>query len=424
MPDLSHALASPYVQIALVLALSLLMGLEREEHKHKPGMYLAAGVRTFPLIALVGYMLVTLAPDSMVPATAGLLAVTAFLVAAYLHKLSERESGFTSEMAALAAYLVGALVARGDYWIAVTIAVTDVLLLSAKARLAGLIERLDEEELITFVKFLLLSAVVLPILPNHAFTRFEINPFKTWLVVVVVSGLSYVSYLLERRYRERNSLLLSAVLGGAYSSTITTIALARQSAGKTHATLYAGAIVLASAVMYLRLGILVLVFNSRLGSELVPVLAALAAVSAVIGLVLSLGRHEAEAERTATAVHKRNPLELSTAFIFGALFIVLSVATRLTAQYLGNTGVYTLAALMGVTDIDPFILGLVQYAGHDTALATAALAIIVASGSNNIVKGIYAVGFGGRRVGLPSLIALTAISVLGVVAFVLIQGRL
>ena len=427
MTDLSHVFSSPYVQIVLVLALSFLMGLEREEHKLKPGMYVAAGVRTFPLIALVGYMLVTLSPQSMVPVTAGLLAVTAFLVATYVHKLSVRDSGFTSEMAALAAYLVGALVAHNDYWIAVAIAVTDVLLLSAKASLAGLIQHLDESELITFVKFLLLSVVVLPILPNHPFTQFEINPFKTWLVVVVVSGMSYVSYLLERKYKERNSVLLSAILGGAYSSTITTIALAKQAHGKAHPRLYCGAIVLASAMMYIRLGILTYVFNQTLGAQVVPILAGLAVLAAVTGVVLCMrGSREEEASApgeasTPDSTHKRNPLELSTAFLFGGLFIVLSIATRLVSQYLGSTGVYALAAVMGVTDIDPFILGLVQSAGQATVLATAALAIIIAAGSNNVVKGIYSITFGGRKVGMPSLICLTAISVLGIAAFLVMH---
>ncbi|MBU0606765.1 MAG: DUF4010 domain-containing protein [Armatimonadetes bacterium] len=417
MPDLSVLLASPYAQIALVLALSFLMGLEREEHKLQPGQYVAAGVRTFPLIALVGYMLVVLAPQSVAPVTAGLLAVTAFLVTAYVHKLTERNSGFTSEMAALAAYLVGALVGHHDYWIAVTIAVTDVLLLSAKARLAGLVQRLDREELVTFVRFLLLSAVILPILPNRAFTQFDLNPFRTWLVVVVVSGISYASYLLQCKYRERGSLLLSALLGGAYSSTITTIALARRSAGRTDTRLYAGAIVLASAVMYVRLGVLVVVFNPALGFRVVPMLAGLAVLTAIVGAVLWRGGQTGEDLSVPDPAANRNPLELSTAFIFGALFIALSVATRLVSQYLGNTGVYTLAVVMGVTDIDPFILGLVQYAGQTTALGAAALAIIIATGSNNIVKGIYAISFGGRKVGIPSLICLTAISLVGLGVF-------
>ena len=420
MPDLSVLLASPYAQIALVLALSFLMGLEREEHKLKPGQYVAAGVRTFPLIALVGYMLVALSPQSMMPVTAGLLAVTAFLVVSYVHKLAERNSGFTSEMAALAAYLVGALVGHHDYWIAVTIAITDVLLLSAKAQLAGLVQRLGEDELVTFVRFLLLSAVILPILPNRPFTQFEINPFRTWLVVVVVSGLSYASYLLQCKYREHNSLLLSALLGGAYSSTITTIALARRSAGQVHSRLYAGAIVLASAMMYVRLGVLVYVFNPVLGVRVVPTLAGLALLAGLVGAVLWRGGQSDAKPRAPDAANHRNPLELSTAFIFGGLFVALSVATRLVSLYLGDTGVYTLAVVMGVTDIDPFILGLVQYAGHVTTLGAAALAIIIATGSNNIVKGIYATTFGGRKVGITSLVCLAAISLLGLGAFLVI----
>jgi uncharacterized membrane protein (DUF4010 family) len=423
MGDSAGLISSPYIQILLVLGLSFLMGLEREEHKVQPGTYVAAGVRTFPLIALLGYMLVVLSPENLLPAAAGLIAVSVFLVISYQHKIADGSRGFTSEMAALVAYAVGALIARNQAWIAVSVAVADVLLLSAKQSLEGLARRLDEGELTTFVKFLLLTGVILPVLPNQSFTQFGINPFKTWLIVVVVSGMSYGSYLLQRCVKAKQSALLSALLGGAYSSTLTTVTLAKESVGQGQPKLYSGAIVLASAVMYLRLGILIYIFNPALAQQLQVTFAILIVMTAVAGLALMAARSRAETAPASGVQIDRNPLELGTAFLFAALFIILSVATRLVSQYLGSAGVYALAGIMGVTDIDPFIMGLAQTGGPSAAaatpIATAALAVIIAAASNNVVKGIYATSFGGRRVGIPALIALAGIGIAGIIIFVM-----
>jgi uncharacterized membrane protein (DUF4010 family) len=403
---------SPYVQIAIVLLLSLVMGLEREERKLEPGAHVAAGVRTIPLIALLGYMLMVLAPDDFVPVTAGLLAVASFLVVAYLHKQEAGTHGFTSELAALVAYVMGALVARDQYWVAVTIAVADVLLLSGKRQLQGFVRRMEPAELVTFMKFILLSAVILPILPNREFTVFHLNPLKTWLVVVAVSGISYASYLLHHLRKGGWSPLWSALLGGAYSSTITTVSLAKQSTSAAEPGRYAAAIVLASAVMYLRIEALVWFFNRALGALLLPVLLGMAAATALVALIM---RHRAPRLVNPDVPPNLgpNPLELSTAFIFAGLFLVLTVATRLISQHLGNAGVYGFAVAMGATDVDPFIMSLTQ-SGNGTPELTAALGIIIATASNNLMKGIYAWSLGGRRVGQPALIALTALALVSV----------
>lgn len=419
MGAVSDFTASPFVQIALVLLLSLLMGLEREEHKLRPGKYVAAGVRTFVLIALFGYTLVLLSPDSMVPFTAGLLAVTAFLIASYYYKQRDGTYGFTSELAALVAFVMGALVARNEYWIAVTLAVADVLLLSAKRPLQGLAARLDRGELVTFVRFLLLTAVILPIVPNQEYTQFRLNPHQTWLVVVAVSALSYGSYLLQRFLRAGDSALLTAVLGGAYSSTLTTISLSRSSAGKSQPRRYAGAIVAASAVMYVRLGILIYVFNPMLGTHVLPVFLVLAAATGGAASFILRSERQPEPPQAPGAEIGQNPLELQTAFVFAALFLVLTVVTRLVVQYLGSGGVYALAAVTGVTDVDPFVMGLTQSAGAATPLPAAAVAVAIAAASNNIAKGIYAMSVAGPAVGRPVLLAIGASGVVGVAGMAL-----
>lgn len=206
-----------------------------------------------------------LSGSQLIPVALGFAVVGALLVVSYTHKLStENYSGVTSEVSALGTYLLGALVYHDQLWIATTITVISMFLLVLKTTLEGLTQRVPPDEIFTFTKFLLLTAVILPVLPRAEFTPFQINPFKTWLVVVAVSSVSYGSYLLLKVTHGRNGVLLSALLGGAYSSTVTTIALARRSASEQQQHLFSGGTLIASGMMYLRLALLVALFNRAL----------------------------------------------------------------------------------------------------------------------------------------------------------------
>ena len=176
------------LKIVLVLFLSFLIGLQREEHKAAGVSYSFGGVRTFPLIGLIGYSIALISGSQLLPLTVGFLVVAAFLLLSYWHKLSSTQTaGVTSEMSGLTTFLVGALVYYGHFWIATTLSVASLLLLDLKAALEKLAVRIAPQEILTFAKFLLLTGVILPVLPNQEFGRFHINPFKTWLVVVAVS---------------------------------------------------------------------------------------------------------------------------------------------------------------------------------------------------------------------------------------------
>jgi uncharacterized membrane protein (DUF4010 family) len=196
--DLFHLVPADGTKILLVLFLSFLIGLEREG-KINPERYSFGGVRTFPLIGLIGYVMALLSGSQLIPVALGFAVVGALLVVSYTHKLStENNSGVTTEVSALGTYLLGALVYHDQLWIATTITVISMFLLVLKTTLEGLTQRVPPDEIFTFTKFLLLTAVILPVLPRAEFTQFQINPFKTWLVVVAVSSVSYGSYLLLR----------------------------------------------------------------------------------------------------------------------------------------------------------------------------------------------------------------------------------
>jgi len=401
-------------EILLTLAFSALIGVEREEHKATADKFIFGGIRTYPLIGLLGYALAMLSGSQLIPASVGFAVIGGFLWLSYQHKLQAVEgAGITTELSALATYVVGVLVALGHFWLAGTISILSVLLLELKVFLEGLSRRIPAEEIFTFTKFLFLTVVILPIVPNHDFGPYRINPFKTWLVVVAVSTISYLSYLLQRWTMGRGGIVLSALLGGAYSSTLTTIVLAKRAReAKASPHLFTGAILMASGVMYIRLAILIGIFNLQLLRSVVWPLLVLAAVGLAVGWVWSRLPDEPSHE-LAKGYVPRNPLELWAALLFSGLFIAMLVLTRLAVLHLGRGGVFGLAGLMGLSDIDPFVLSLTQSAGTVAPLAVASSAIVIAAASNSSVKGIYAFGFADRKTGLQSVFLLVGFSIIG-----------
>ncbi len=401
------------VKMALVLFLSFLVGLEREEHKVEGARYGFGGVRTFPLIGLFGFSLALISGDRQVPLAVGLAVIGGFGFLSYRHKLASlKEAGITTEVSALGTYVVGAMVYEGRIWIACTLVVLSVLLLELKVVLEGLSKRIPAEEIFTFTKFLLLTIVILPIVPHQDLGRFRLNPFKTWLAIVAVSSVSYASYVLQKLTKGRGGILLSAILGGAYSSTVTTVVLARRSKDEERPSLFIGSILAASGVMYLRLVVLVALFNHSLFVALAIPFAALFAVATLGGWIWTR-RSDGQGAKVPGDGAARNPLQLSAALIFGALFVALLIVTQLAITHLGTTGVFTLAGIMGISDVDPFIMGLTQTAGASTPLHVAAGAVVIAAASNNVMKAIYAFALAERRTGIGSACALVAVALLG-----------
>ena len=418
MDSLLQILPPELSGFVLTLGLSLLIGFEREGHEPK-GL---GGVRTFPLIGLGGFLLITAFPESAIPFASGLVVLGALIAISHRASVKCGEPGITTEVAALLTFTIGAASARGMYWISIAAGVLAVVLLQEKSRLEGWAQRMPAGELKTLARFLVLSAVVLPALPNQPFTDFRLNPFTLWLVVVAVSGISYTSYLLQYLWTGGHGLLLTGILGGAYSSTVTTVALARSSRRQPNAPgRYMGAIVAATGMMYLRLLALVALFATALAGRLALPFLTIGICAIGIGIVLNLvararepsSQPEAEVDSGTTA----NPLEPTSAFAFAVLFVVILVVTRLIADRFGDTGVLVLAGIMGAADVDPFILGITQQAGSGLALSTAALAVVIAAAVNNTMKGVYAIAFGSRSVGVPAAILLTFLGVASLVLF-------
>lgn len=419
--DIFQLLPPEAVKIVLVLFLSFLLGLEREEHK-VAGHYSFGGVRTFPLIGLIGYSIALLSGSQLLPLTIGFLVIAGFLLLSYWHKLSApqtngRVAGVTTEMSGLATFLVGALVCSGHFWIATTLAVASLLLLDLKTSLEKLATTIAPDEIFTFAKFLLLSGVILPALPNQPFGQFHVNPFKTWLVVVAISAISYASYVLQKVTKGQGGIVLAAILGGAYSSTATTVVMAKRAKREEHPHLFAGGILIACGMMYLRLTALLALFNRQLMGELLVPFLTLASLALVFGWLWTR-RKDPSAGDVQREADPKNPLELLTAFMFAALFLAMLIITQLAVTYLGKGGVNTLAAIMGIADVDPFIMGLTQAAGPLTPMQEAAGAIVIAAASNNAAKGVYAYSLADKKTGRLALAFLVGLAVAGLVPLI------
>jgi uncharacterized membrane protein (DUF4010 family) len=222
---------------------------------------------------------------------------------------------------------------------------------------------------------------------------------------------------LQKLTKGQGGIVLAALLGGAYSSTATTVVMARRAAREQQPHLFSGGILIASGVMYLRLVILLALFNRQLMLLLYIPFLVLAVLAVGGGWLWSL-RPDKNTQEVKREFEPKNPLELFTAFLFAALFLAMLVITQLALTYLGTTGVNTLAAIMGVSDVDPFIMGLTQAAGTLTPLKVAAGAVVIAAASNNVVKGIYAYSLAGRKTGVQALAMLLGLAACGLIPLI------
>ena len=399
----------------ITLALSFLIGLQREEH-FSGKTYNFGGVRTFPIVGLCGFLIADLSDGKPILLSVGVLVLGALLWLSYRKKLElSSTAGMTSEVSGLFTFLMGALIFHGELWEATTLTVSVLLLLELKNGLESLAQKIPKEEIFTFTRFLLISAVILPIVPNHSYTRLELNPFHTWLIIVAISSLSYGSYVLGKVLGSGRSIVLAAVLGGLYSSTSTTVVLAKRSQTEKSNRYISGAIIIASGLMYFRLAGLVSIFNWSLARLLILPFVALGLIFCAVGGGWIYYEKKKASRGNSVQIDNKNPLELKSALVFALLFTLMGTLTVFTLKYLGSVGMYGLSFLTGLTDVDPFVMSLTQSAGAAVAEQTAVKGIIIAAASNNLMKGIYVAILGGdgvKKNGSRAMVALAIFSLL------------
>jgi uncharacterized membrane protein (DUF4010 family) len=388
-----------YTQIAfngaMVLLMGLLIGIERE-HAQKD-IPLIAGIRTFPLITLFGFLCGLAAKAGwgwMLPV--GLAGVCAVTVAAYMVRSQGPHKGTTTEFMALLAFVFGALAALGYLIPAATFAVVATLLLSVKAPLHHLAESIQEDEIYAILKFGVVSVIILPLLPNRAFGPLNaLNPRLIWWVVVLISALSMVGYVLMRFLGARQGIAVTGILGGMTSSTAATFGLSHQarSAGESLAKYFALGITIASTIMFVRVVIITAVINAPLARALtIPI-----ALPFMVGVGISIYLWKRKESEREAALQVKNPMELWSAIKFGLMFAVVMFVSKAGYHYFGSSGMYMTGVLAGLVDVDAFTISAARLA-HDSILApnTANASILVACATNTLVKGGIAVVLGGR----------------------------
>jgi len=398
---------SPIAAFLLLLGLGFFFGLAFEEfhaQAARPG-----GVRTFPLLALGGGLLYRLDTQHLLPFSVGLFVLGAWLTCYYWRHVEEIDPegrpnvGLVVPTCNVLAYLLGPIALAEPPWMAIGVTVTAVLLLTSRERLHGLARSIELSEITTAGKFLILTGLVLPFLPNEPVTRLtDITPHQVWLAVLAVTTVSYASYLLQRYVAPQDAGLWVAVLGGLYSSTATTVILAKRVRAEPAMLREAQTgIVLATSIMYLRVLIIVAMFDLPLARALAPPLLMLA----LFGLALAgvwFVKNSAAPATPGTANLPANPLELSAAFIFAALFVVISLASSWARAEFGQSGLFGLAAIVGFSDIDPFVLSVAAGGAAPLSAAAGAAAILIAASSNNVLKAAYTGAFAGRAAAAPA----------------------
>ena len=381
-------------RLALALGLAVFLGLTFEEVYKREEQSIPGGVRTFPMLALAGAMLYLIEPRQALAFIVGLLALAVWLHA-FLRPTSAGLSSLMVPASNLVAYLLGAVALSQPPWVVVAASVSAVLLLGTCEQLHGLIRIVPQDELLTAGSFLILVGIILPLVPDQPVMAVTpLTPFHVWLAVVAVCTISYLTYLLQKYAPARKTTLLPAILGGIYSSTATTVVLAKRQrdAGTARSELAAG-ILAATAMMYLRLGAVVALFNVKLASALAPALAILFAMGTA--LATYEWRRTTERLDTDLQIPVTNPLQIAAAITFGAVFVATSVVTAFVHTMFGQTGVLVLAGLVGITDIDPFVINIAQGGAQHLSMSALSAAVLIAASSNNIAKAAFALGFGG-----------------------------
>ena len=407
------------VNFIMVTLLSLLIGLEqRRHHLDRDYEKLFGTDRTFTLIGLFGFMLYMVNPKELYPFMLGGASLCILLSISYFKKIeTEQRFGLTSIITALITYSLAPLVCTQAPWLVLLIVVTVLIITEVKESLFEFAKRFDNNEFITLAKFLILAGIVLPLLPDTPVNDLiRISPYRIWLAIVIISGISYSSYLLKKFVFPESGILLTGILGGLYSSTATTIILAKKSKDGDDNAKIVPAIILATMMMYIRIFFLSLFFNVDLALTLMPYFAVFILLSIAVSFILFKFIKPADIKKDPQIEVKvtQNPLEFKTAVVFAILFIVFSVVTGYVIKYYGGSGVNIMAFIVGVTDIDPFIINLFQgQMGLTNAIIT--IAVLNAMTSNNLLKLIYAMIFADKSLRKLLLFSFGSIIIVGII---------
>ena len=401
MEQIYQYLPEELVTFVLVTLFSLLIGLSqrRISLKREGETTLFGTDRTFTFIGILGYLLYILDPEEYRLFMGGGFVLGVLLALNYYVKQTRYHVfGVTTIVIALITYCLAPIVVTQPSWFYVMVVVTVLLFTELKHTFTELAQRMKNDEMTTLAKFLAISGIILPMLPkSNLIPGIHLTPYAIWLATVVVSGISYLSYLLRRYVFHQAGILVSGIVGGLYSSTATISVLARKSRTATpeEAPEYVAAMLMAVSMMFLRFLILIGIFSRETLAVIYPYLLAMSLVSAGVAWFLHKKRPAAVAGEVEED-DSSNPLEFKVALIFAVLFVVFTVVTHYTLVYAGTGGLNLLSFISGFSDITPFILNLLQGTGGVATLVITACSLqaIISNIAVNLCYGLF---FAGRQ---------------------------
>ena len=375
------------LRFAAALGLGLLLGIERERKRDAELFF--GGVRTFALIALLGavgaFMERELNQGWLI--IAAFVALSALVIVSYATTAARGELGITTEISAMLAFIVGALCGWQHMGVASVATVVCLLLLTFKDFLHRLARRVELADIEATLRFAVISVIILPLLPNQNFgppPLDVINPYKIWLMVVLIAGLNFLGYVLVKVLGNEHGLALTGILGGLVSSTAVTLSFSQRSQREPEmSSAFVLAIVIAWTIMFLRVVIMVGIINRALAASLAVALGCMA----LAGLLVCLALWRRRAHETGVVTAGANPFELGEAIKFGLLFGIVTIVAKAAEVYLGATGLYLAGAVAGATDVDAIALSMANRATTTPeSIKIAAYTIVIAVISNTLVK--------------------------------------
>ena len=391
------------VSFLLVTLFSLLIGLsQRKISLQREGSSLLFGTdRTFTFIGILGYILYILdSTELRLFIMGGLILGVLFTTHYYVKQKSFQIFGVTTIIIGLITYCIGPIVVTQPSWFYLLILVTVLMLSEMKHTFTEIAQRMQNDEMITLAKFIAISGIILPMLPdNDIIPGISLTPYTIWLATVVVSGISYLSYLLKRYVFKESGIIVSSIIGGMYSSTATISILARKSKADAEANAYeyVAGMLLAVSMMFIRFLILIFIFSKSVFWLVLPYLLLLSLSTAGVALYIrAKGIRKSESDiKVGTEEEADNPLEFKVAVIFAVLFVVFTLLTHYTLLYSGTSGLNLLSVVSGFSDITPFILNLIQGADNIGFVVVGACTM-QAMASNIFINMCYAFFFSGR----------------------------
>ncbi|MFH1195931.1 MAG: MgtC/SapB family protein [bacterium] len=395
VPQINPTLPYLWYKIALAILIGLLIGIEREATQKK-GEKAFAGIRTFPLISLLGFLTAFISSFTSFNLYIAFFLIFGILVSiAYFFSARQGELGGTTEIAFILVYILGSLIFWDYLLISAAAAVVVLTFLTLKSALHKFVGNVEMEDLYAAIKFAIITIIVLPLLPDENYGPFEVfNPRKIWYMVVLIAGISFIGYLLFKIVGTKKGIQLLSILGGIVSSTAVTLSFtSRSKEVEKLSRNFAAGIILASTIMFPRLLIVIYVLAPAVAQELlIPFF-----IFISVGIVVSLLLWKTTGSNQTDEIKLTNPFKVMFAVKFGLIFAVILFVSAAAQFYYGDRGIYIASFFSGFADVDAVALSMSDLVKTKITAQVAALAIVMASFANSLVKGFIASTMGSKE---------------------------